>query len=84
MPDYVHIDAAFLLRLKMLPSDRVACLVRDVSNAAQDRCESNAFQLPSSFELSSKEPKDSEQYAVLSKALQLGIYAGNFDVVSVH
>ena len=81
MPDYVHIDAAFLLRLKMLPSERVACLVRDVRNAAQDRCESNAFQLPSSFELSSK---DSEQYAVISKALKLGIYAGNFDVVSVH
>ena len=81
MPDYVHIDAAFLLRLKMLPSERVACLVRDVRNAAQDACKSNAFQLPSSFALSST---NSEQYAIVSSALKQDLYAGNFDVVSVH
>ena len=81
MPDYVHIDAAFLLRLKMLPSERVACLVRDARTATQDRCESNAFQLPSAFKLS---PKHSEQYAIISSALQQNMYAGNFDVVSVY
>lgn len=81
MPDYVHIDAAFLLRLKILPRERVACLVQAPRDVKHSLCENNAFQLPSSFKLSGT---SNEHYSIITSAVEQNLYAGNFDVVSVH
>lgn len=88
LPDYVHVDAAFLLRLKTIPTDRVACLLRAPHTSKHSICPGQAFLLPTSFLLHNHAeqemtPSTVDNNIVVSRALAQGIYAGNFDVVTM-
>jgi len=93
LPDTANIDPAFLLRLHMLPTARVACLASQASspssalasNSLANMCPSRAFQIPTAFRITAVKstPASPHADAVITAAVQQGVYAGAFNIVNV-
>lgn len=85
LPDTANIDSAFMLRLHMLPVARVACLTSQATNSLTDVCPSRAFQIPTTFHITARTntPDSPRVNAVITAAVQQGLYAGAFNIVNM-
>jgi len=93
LPDTANIDPAFMLRLQMLPTARVACLASQASspssllagNSLANMCPSRAFQIPTAFRITASKstPASPHADAIITAAVQQGVYAGAFNIVNV-